>query len=320
MGVSPPRRLRDELRRATTRLGAAAATFAPARVGMRIPPSVLGAELADVMGDSLRKALRFWDAAPMDDVAPMLPKGRRSATFPPLSSTHGTRSVLPAIGTAPAPRDVGTAAHPTIPARERSAFPPLTNGGRPAVPSRDVAAEHQPATRRQELERIPLERESRDRREPDHPPPNRSTHVAQQRAASPLVVALNAYWTAQRGDGARAGSVAAMRDADGAARAAREHGLQASPEAGIDRLTHPSSASSPVLRAGALPADDAPASAAPRVTRWLPADIQPPSAETESARFPLPAQPVPDWLLGDLADQLADILREQAMDHGVDLT
>jgi hypothetical protein len=166
----------------------------------------------------------------------------------------------------------------------------------------------------------PLGREPRDQRETSQSPPASVRRSSNARAPSPLVAALHAYWSAEQRENPRPTSAARTEAGKDAAHTGRENRTRASALA----RAHPDgswpiAAARELDRARSLPIEPAPDVASAPAARWPPSAVRP-SAALELPPSPLSPQPVPEWLQGDLADQLADILREQAIDHGVNLT
>ena len=311
-----PRRLRATLRRDTAAVRATAAAHRSlAEVRYRLPETLLGGDLANWMGESLRRALRFWEPVPAAlDAAPRRARGAfTSGASAPASrarlaagrTASGTAAPAPAAASTPSgarsPREWNT---PTPRLGDRAVRARETGDDMDSGRTRpDSASLHQLTGPRRPATRVANEISARISPVP---------HVAH----SPLARALSVYWRGrQTGEpavapligvppasvrmapflpatsGGEASRIAALPPTSGDTERATASRRGSQPDA----LTRARAATS--LRDQGADADPLPPYAAWRV-------------DSTAA----------DWLTGDLADQLADILREQAIREGVDLT
>ena len=311
---SGPARLRARLRRETRVIAVFAADQrAVVRIGRRVPESLLGGAIADVMGESLRRALRFWEHQP-DAVTGVAP--RPVSSLAPRPGNGARRSRLDTWS------DVrrGTVAPSTV--RRTAAH---IDHEQVALPTQEVvdrvarAFEESGERAKQRMRLPPGDERNAHPAEAASPGEGRghATRVSVVTAAreSPLSRALRSYW---RGStvGAPAGSAAVAsapatqltirRDASDDGRAVAR---------GDAALPLPPTAREPVHTEGSSPVP------APRAR---PGGAFPErSVGIRSPRLDMlvaDRAAATDWLTGDLADQLADVLREQAIREGIDLT
>jgi hypothetical protein len=309
---SGPSRLRAVLRRDSEAVLAVARDHrAAAHVRWHFPETLLGAELADVMGENLRRALRFWERE-----VPTPVRARVRGEAPVALAGPGARrrdAVVPAAAQQHAP--VATpAASPAGARASRPALSPAAVHARDDVPSPWVGVEPETAGR---------------------------AAASVSPIDSPLRRALRTYWSTLPAGKARSpadGVVnGSQRQSTSGADRSEEMGGRASTREPVTehraaRRTFIADAEVPPT-ARVIP--DVTADAARPAQPWRMTD---PAAMTRARaaailrdRGPDIDAPVSreawrsggtgtDWLAGDLADQLADILREQAVREGVDLT
>jgi hypothetical protein len=366
-----PRRLRAELRRATAAVKRAAAVPVPLRhVGFAFPAAVLGADVADLMGERLRAVLRFWDDQPGTEPDETEPRRAPLAQLGTASESRGERPHRNgSAGVADARHDWTMRAATAFAGTTR---PPAARGQSPeARVPRLAAAEHHTSTAGAApfVGRGAADAE-RDSASHEKVPPAAAvtsrghSHERDRAAQSPLIAVLRAYWSHSTSEAERprtetmaaaAESVRAVRFPRGAAAAvtarrapdaahaaqgpadsdrrlevrdeslrgtspvwaadARQPAVQSTVAAPLPALTLGARLRD-ILAVPAYPAaDSAPArdDAAPGVDGWR-ATFGPGLAR----RAELLAAPA--WAAGDLADQIADVLREQAIRQGIELT
>ena len=278
-----PHRFRATLQRATHALrAAAAAPRATHAVGKRVPASLLGSELADTMGESLRRALRFWEA----DSESEAPPSRQPSQFIVASPPESHAPHPPAID----PPSERTKGHANVD------IPLHSNTWRPEIPRSPIMPDLMHGSG---VARTGAAQSSKDHTNRRLPAP-----------ASPLFSVLRAYWSTVESRPA-APNDRRITVPDELAVVVPEGAGGIS----IDQRPFRPPMSMDVGRRLASPTDNG---------RTIAALKEP---EIRSAAN-VPARPEPhpegpdrvDWLTGDLSDQLADVLRDQAIRHGVDLT
>ncbi len=316
VGGAAPRRLRAVLRRDTSAVRAIAADHRSlASVRCPLPEALLGGDLANWMGDSLRRALRFWEPQP---AAPGAPSSRARA---PVGGDAATRAPRSRSATLAAPRTITQTPVVTAPQgapppnRRPRAMPEITEHA-----ARAWATERHPESAPVLSEMAAVPSSSTGRQSGSRMVSASGVRVAlpEQRADSPLVRALRSYWQAQQttvssqAEPIVAASTTAMTRSR---RLGPEDEGERRPAAAVERAD--TGAFHAAFERGRRSLAPAGATvAAPLADQRIDADdvTLPRQALQRTGAI------ATDWLTGSLADQLADILREQAIREGVDLT
>jgi hypothetical protein len=313
VAAAGPRRLRAELWRATNPLRrAAGAPRRLSRVGRAFPGSLLGAELAEVMGERLQRALRFWEGEPAALEDEVRPRGSPSAATA-LSRT--TRTAMPRGNETASDRRGSVSGTPPDEPRKRQ----TTSSAMKAL-ERLARRVERVSDERSRLG-VPVTQERASGNGATSRALSAVSPVTMRRqalASAPLTKVLHTYWETQRvvplaGDSREAGPAlpgANARHRHGGASERLPAALQrplplgeGAETAGVPRFVpEPAPLTSPRPRTDLLAGPQGEVSVVDNRLAWL--------------RGSMPT----DWLTGDLADQMADVLRDQAVRHGVDLT